>query len=92
MGKYVVGVEPMENYHLQIGSPSAPSNLLVSFRLLFSLLQFLSMGLIPSITMLGFLHLFSVKVKKKIYSTAPAHHKMANTQITEEPDISLSSC
>lgn len=32
------------------------------------------------------------KKKNKNYSTAPAHHKMANTQITEEPDISLSSC
>lgn len=55
--------------------PSAPSNSPVSFILLFSLLQFLGMGLIPSITMLGFLHLFSVKVKKNLlYSTCSSQN------------------
>lgn len=73
-------------------APLSSLKLTSKFQIIVQLAAISRHGFNPIYHYVGLPASFFSESKKKIYSTAPAHHKMANTQKTEEPDISLSSC
>lgn len=72
--------------------PLSSLKLTSKFQIIVQLAAISRHGFNPIYHYVGLPTSFFSESKKKNYSTAPAHHKMANTQITEEPAISLSSC